>query len=261
MKKNKINKINKKYFKPFLFFIFLLFLINVLYYYFEETENYITSINTRTLDKDGFCVLYNKTYSETCDTPCKKLKEDVLSILPNNYVFIDYIYKINDGALSSFHRDVTSSKSIYKTTYPVYTLILYKYDGELLSVCPASNKSYPFVWSRIVNIEGKSGTAFLFDCDLLHAGCVNNCKERRVIQYKICHMNDLHKLSHLQGIRNEKMDVCKISLYNIIIRKSSYYFEMPINYIFYPLMIKRENKNTIIGKIQSFIPIKYYNNV
>ena len=72
---------------------------------------------------------------------------------------MDYIYKINDGALSTFHRDVTSSKTIY----PVYTLILYKYDGELLSVCPSSNTTYPFVTSRIVNVEGKSGTCFLFD--------------------------------------------------------------------------------------------------
>ena len=268
MKKiNYKKKINQKYLKLLLFIL----LIIIFYYYFEETENYITSINTRTLDKDGFCVLYNKEYTEIPDTeiynkeipiiPCKKLKEDVLSILSDNYVFIDYIYKINDGVLSTFHRDITSSKNIYNTTYPVYSLILYKYEGKLLSVCPGSNKTYPFVWSRIVNIEGKTGTAFLFDCDLLHAGCINNCKKRHVIQYKLCHKNDLHKLSHLYGIRSEKIDICKLSLYNTIIRKLSYYFELPINYIFYPLMIKRENKNTIIGRIQSFIPIKYYNNI
>lgn len=35
---------------------------------------------------------------------------------------------------------------------------------------------------------------------------------------------------------------------------------MPINYILYPLMIKRENTNSIIGKIQTFIPITFYNN-
>ena len=44
-------------------------------------------------------------------------------------------------------------------------------------------------------------------------------------------------------------------------RKLSYYFQLPINSILYPLMIKREDKNTIIGKIQSVIPITYYNNV
>ena len=243
-------------------YIYIVILIlYVIYYFFEETENYITSMNSRTLEKDGFCVLYNKLYTDTINEPCNKLQEDVLSRLPDGYVFMDYIYKINDGALSTFHRDVTSSKTIYETDYPVYTLILYKYNGELLSVCPNSNTTNPFVLSRIVNVEGKSGTCFLFDCDLLHAGCTNYCKERHVIQYKICHQQDIHKLTHLQGIRKEKKDICSLSLYKSTLRKLSYYFQLPINSILYPLMIKRENKNTIIGKIQSFIPIKYYNNV
>uniref|UniRef100_A0A6C0B8Z2 Prolyl 4-hydroxylase alpha subunit Fe(2+) 2OG dioxygenase domain-containing protein n=1 Tax=viral metagenome TaxID=1070528 RepID=A0A6C0B8Z2_9ZZZZ len=239
----------------------LIVILYVVYYFFEESENYTTSINLRTLEKDGFCVLYNPQYIKTISEPCIKLQEDVLSHLPDGYVFMDYIYKINDGALSTFHRDVTSSKTIYKTDYPVYTLILYKYEGDLLSVCPNSNATHPFVGSRIVNVEGKAGTCFLFDCDLLHAGCTNYCKERHVIQYKLCHQQDIHKLSHLQGIRNEKNDVCSLTLYNSMMRKLSYYFQLPINSILYPLMIKRENKKTIIGKIQSFIPIKYYNNV
>jgi hypothetical protein len=89
----------------------------------------------------------------------------------------------------------------------VYTLILYKNEGELLSLCPRSNQTYPFVWSSIVNVKGKRGTAFLFDCDLLHAGCTNYCKEREVIQYKICHHDDLNKLKHLQGIKKNKSGV------------------------------------------------------
>ena len=47
---------------------------------------------------------------------------------------------------------------------------------------------------------------------------------------------------------------------NEITRKLSYFFEMPINYFCYPLMIKRENKNTFLGIIQSMIPISFYNN-
>jgi hypothetical protein len=240
-------------------YIYFFLVLYVVYYFFEEKENY--KVQSRTIKKDGFCVLYDPLYNQTVSEPCIQLQEDVLSKLPNGYVFMDYIYKINDGALSTFHRDVTSSKTIYKTTHPVYTLILYKYDGDLLSVCPNSNNTYPFVTSRIVNVEGKSGTCFLFDCDLLHAGCTNYCKERHVIQYKLCHQDDIHTLSHLQGIRNEKNDICSLSLYNSTMRKLSYYFQLPINSILYPLMIKREDKNTIIGKIQSVIPITYYNNV
>ena len=113
--------------------------------------------------------MYNTDYSKlTQNEPCIKLVNDVLKNLPNNYVFIDYIYKIQNGSLSTFHRDVTSSKHIYNTQYPIYTLILYKYDGDLLSLCPGSYKTYPCTWSSIVNINGKSGTCFLFDSDLLH---------------------------------------------------------------------------------------------
>ena len=238
-----------------------MFVCLFVYYYIEEYENIKESIITRDLEKDGFCVLHNHLYSKnTVDYPCKTLENDILNILPSDYVFIDYIYKINNTALSTFHRDVTSSKHLYNTKFPVYTLILYKYDGELLSVCPGSNKSYPFVFSKIVNIDGEDGTVFLFDCDLLHAGRVNNCKDKEVIQYKICHKDDLPLLNHLDKVNIEKNETCENTLYRKIIRKMTYFFEMPINYFFYPLMVKREESNTLIGFIQLFIPISYYNN-
>lgn len=261
VKKNKVNKVNanKVNANKLYFLILIIFIIISIYYAIEFTED-LTTINTRTIETDGFCVLYNEFYCDTTSYPCKKLQNDVLNLLPDNYVFIDYVYKIKNVALSTFHRDVTSSKNIYKTNYPVYTLILYKYDGELLSVCPGSNKTYPFVWSNILNIDGKKGTAFLFDCDLLHAGRVNYCKYREVIQYKLCHHSDLKKLEHLQGINKTKSEECVMSFKNICIRKLSYYMEFPINYFFYPFMIKRENSNSFIGFIQSFIPITYYNN-
>lgn len=244
-----------------LLIILCIFILQILYYYIETAEKVEYAIQTRTLKNDGFCVLYNADYAaKTQDMPCTQLNDDVLAQLPPGYQFLDYIYKINNVALSTFHRDVTSSQYIYKTQYPVYTLILYKYDGELLSVCPQSNYTYPFNWSRIVNLDGKQGTAFLFDCDLLHAGRTNMCKERKVIQYKIAHVDDLPRLEHLAGIRNEKTDICEITNYSKMMRKLSYYFEMPINYWFYPLMVKRNDSNTILGKIQSYIPIEYYNN-
>jgi hypothetical protein len=251
----------KSYYKKYLF-IFIIFVIFAVFYCMEDYENADISVKTRTLKKDGFCVLYNPNYSiHTIDYPCDELKRDVLKILPPNYVFIDYIYKINNTSLSTFHRDVTSSQHIFNTKFPIYTLILYQYDGELLSVCPNSHKTYPFVWSKILNIDGKSGTAFLFDCDLLHAGRTNHCKERKVIQYKICHQEDLEKLSSLQNIYVEKTEKCINNIYSTIQRKLSYFFEMPINYIAYPFMIKRENPNTFIGMIQYFIPLNFYNNI
>ena len=74
-------------------------------------------------------------------------------------------------------------------------------------------------------------------------------------------MNDvLHMLSHLQNVNMNKSEKCATSYSQNIIRKLSYYFEMPINYILYPLMIKKEDTNSIVGMIQSVIPISFYNN-
>jgi hypothetical protein len=255
-----MNKRIYKYVNIIGIIIVVFIILYILYYNIEEYESYRVSVKKRTLENDGFCVFYNPKYAiETTNYPCEELKNDVLNLLPPEYVFIDYIYKINNVALSTFHRDVTSSQHIFNTKHTVYTLILYKYNGELLSLCPGSNKTYPFVTSRILNIGGNPGTAFLFDCDVLHAGRINKCKDRRVIQYKICHKDDLPKLKSLVGIYREKTDKCVNDFYVKIMRKLSYYFEMPINYFAYPLMIKREN-NTLIGFIQSFFPMSYYNN-
>ena len=251
----KYNKLNK-----LIYIAVIVILLYILYYSQETYEHVDISIKNRTLENDGFVVLHNNVYNQTENEACFDLKKDILSLLPKGYEFIDYVYKINNVALSTFHRDVTSSHKIYKTEHKVYTLILYKYDGDFLSVCPGSDKTYPFVWSRPVTIHGVSGTAFLFDCELLHAGCINLCKERHVIQYKLCHRDDLSKLIHLNGIRHTKNDVCKMGIYYDIMRKLSFFFEMPINYLLYPIMTKKEPSDSVIGFIQSFIPIQYYNN-
>jgi len=236
-------------------YIVVAFLIlYILYYAYELYDNKFH------LDKDGICLLYDPIYTTTTDYPCPSLQRDVLNQLPDGYIFLDYVYKINDTSLSTFHRDVTSSKRLFQTKHPVYTVILYNYSGELLSLCPGSHDSYPFVWSRIVNVSGNAGTVFLFDSDVLHAGRTNQCKDRKIIQYKVCHKDDVDKLSNLQNIYVEKTDVCKDDLSTKIKRKISYFFELPINTITYPLMIKRENTNTWIGKIQTLIPLQFYNN-
>lgn len=241
----------------YIYLIIVIIVLYIIYYNYETTESFIKSLKTRSLDNDGFMVLYNKDYI----TDTIKMKADVLKMLPPDYIFIDYEYNIKNVALSTFHRDVTSSQKIFNTRYPTYTLILYKTDDDMLSVCPNSHKSYPFVWSNIVNIYGKRGTCFLFDCDLLHAGYMNHCADRELTQYKLCHKDDYDKLDSLHKININKTDKCEITDMSLFIRKLSYYFQLPINYIFYPLMIKRENSNSVHGLIQSYIPITFYNNV
>ena len=220
-----------------LLFLFIL----VLSYFFIEYEEDAQQCN-RTLEHDGYCVV----------KPGEAMEQ-----LPD-YVFLDYEYNIKGTALSTFHRDVTSSQRIYHTVHPVYTLIVYDYEGELLSLCPRSHRDYPFVWSPIINYHGKRGTAFLFDCDVLHAGRENQCKYRNVTQYKLCHREDVPILSHLQEIRVTKDEKCVDSLYTRSLRKLSYYGQLPINCWLYPLMIKKQDN--WIGKIQNYIPLSFYNN-
>lgn len=243
---------------PFLIIVLVLILLYIIYYMIEYRECSVKASTSRTIEKDGFTVFYCPDHLNIHSGPRDKLVKKTLEKLPKDYVFIDYVYKINNAALSTFHRDVTSSQQIYDTTYPTYTLILYKYDGCLLSLCPGSHASYPFVNSNIVNFHGKAGTCFLFNCDILHAGCLNHCKYREVIQYKLCHNDDYPKLIHLHRINAQKDEKCRDNFYVWTMRKLSYFFEFPINYIFYPFMMKKHEG--ILGKIQEYIPLGFYNN-
>jgi hypothetical protein len=247
--------------KNIIFIFIFIIILYIIYYSIEFDEYFLTSIYKRTLDKDGFIILYDKEYTNINTIPTNKLIDDVLKKLPKNYIFLDYYYKIENTVLSTFHRDVTSSQYLFKTKYPVYTLILYKYDGCLLSVCPGSHNTYPFVNSHILNINGYRGTCFLINSELLHAGCNSSCEKRELIQYKICHKDDFEKLNNLNGIHIIKKNIINNNcgdILNKIARKTSYFFEFPINYIFNPLLIKKNDG--IIGKIQDYVPLKFYNN-
>ena len=101
---------------PFIFFyIFIfIFILYLSFYWIECDEDSIKSSKIRDLEKDGFCVLINKDYLRTDSLPFNRLKMDILNKVPSDYVFLDYVYKIKNTALSTFHRDVTSSQTINK---------------------------------------------------------------------------------------------------------------------------------------------------
>jgi hypothetical protein len=248
--------------KIFIFLIIINLVVTLI-----EIDIPINKKDIFSLSKNGIEIFYNTNYLSNESLP-NLLKTDILNILPKNYIFMDYTYTIKNSALSTFHRDVTSSQKLYNTTYPVYTAILYKTGGVLLSVVPYSDIQYPFSINVIHNISGKAGTAVLFNSDTLHCGISNGCNYREVVQYKICHKDDLLLLSHLQGIhkiKDNKKDCVeinnkyeKIKLW--VERKSSYLFQLPINLLFYPFMTKKYDTNTFYGKIQEYIPLTFYNN-
>jgi hypothetical protein len=157
---------------------------------------------------------------------------EVLKRLPPGYEFLDYKYTIEGCTLSTFHRDVTSSKHVFKTKHPVYTYIMYDYSDAPLVVCPGSHKSAPFLWSPP---EKVNSPWVLFDCDLVHAGALNPYhKPRRAVQYKIAHKDDHARLKHLVGINTKKVGKCDETNFftDFALRKLSLLFSFPINHIF-----------------------------
>jgi hypothetical protein len=235
---------------------FLILIAAYVLFYASETHETHREAASRTIELDGLCVMHDSCYL----TDESRLHQDALRRLPEGYVFVDYLYEIRDNSLPTFHRDVTSSMRVMRTRLPVYTLILYLSRGPMLSVCPGSHRTYPFTWSRVVNIDGEPGTAFLFDCDVLHAGRVA-CAHRRLVQYKICHRGDLEALASLRGIRKHKGggDCARRPL----LRTASYFFSAPLT-LAAPLMIRKAEPSSLTGAIQAairpFIPLDFYNN-
>lgn len=213
----------------------------------ETTDEYP---DKRTLEIDGYRVIRESNHKK------------VLNELPPNYVFLDYEYIIRGCSLSTFHRDVTSSPYIYGTTYPVYTYIEYANESEapLLSVCPASHTSTPFLYSAPVIITGKGKTGVLFHCDLVHAGAINTLgKSREAIQYKIAHKTDIPKLAHLQNVRMEKNGSCDISpFYEYASRRMSWMFSHIVNHHFTTYL--QDRPDTHVGKmLLSLYGREFYN--
>jgi len=131
-------------FKLITIIIFIFFILLILFLLLEDDDN---ESNLRTINKDGFKIITNP-YN----------KEEILSYLPDGYIFIDYIYEIRGCSISTFHRDITLSKYIFNTIHPVYTYIIYHNTGRLLSIAPNSHTTTPFLWNRALTIKCTGNT-------------------------------------------------------------------------------------------------------
>ena len=105
------------------------------------------------------------------------------------------------------------------------------------------NSSLSF--SNPETIYGKKGDSYLFNCDLVHAGAINNFgKSRYVIQYKIAHESDFIKLKDLHGLYKNKIVI--VILLNKIFEKCSLMFSYITNHVLTPYLQK--NYNTYFNK-------------
>ena len=182
-------------------------------------------------------------------------EEDPLDYLGNGYVVMNYKYVLEGPALSTYHRDVTSSKTLFKTQHPTYTFLTYNYEGHFLSVCPKSHKKW--IYELPITLSGRRGDGVLFDCDLVHGG-LQGPTWRVATQYKIVHRDDVHLLSHLEGV-----DVCKKGIAvrpwkELCMRIISYIFVVPIQW-FAGSLLHRQHEG-FFGFLQRLIPINHYNN-
>ena len=183
--------------------------------------------------------------------------EDPMDYLEDGYVYMRYKYVIEGPPLSTYHRDVTSSSSIFNTQHPTYTYLTYNYDGNFLSVCPGSHRAWTCEFP--ITLSGRRGGGVLFDCDLVHGGLKGpNGVSRIATQYKIVHYDDIPLLLHLDSI-----DVCKRSIdvapwKDIFMRITSYIFVVPIQW-FAGSLLHRQYSG-FLGFLQRLIPINHYNN-
>ncbi len=199
-----------------------------------------------TLSDDGFMIFDHDNIEEIMRTNLSK-----------DFILIDYLYIIKGCTLSTFHRDVTSSSFIHKTKYPVYTIISYYNNGPLLALCPESHTTTPFLFQSPVIISGKPKTSILFNCDVVHAGALNNLGNNRLaIQRKICHKDDLKTLSHLIGIKKTNIGKCdkNNNNYYYFLRKISLMFSFVFNHLLTGFLQNKPQKDSI----SDYLIDKYY---
>lgn len=146
------------------------------------------------LEHDGYTVF-----------PAAATPREALAALPVGYAFLNYTYRIHGTALTTWHRDVTSSQYAQRTQHPTYTAIHYQSTGPLLSVAPGSHRGFSV--EPTVTLEAEDpGMLVLFNANLLHAGApppsLTAAASRRAVQFKIAHQDDIAtgRLAHLEGV-------------------------------------------------------------
>ena len=202
------------------------------------------------LERDGYCILSSRNTRHS-------LESSILSQLPAGYHFLNYKYTINGQPLITYHRDVTSSQTSFKTKYPTYTAIHYNYAGDHLSVAPGSHVSWTM--GLPMTLGGKANTVILFNADLVHGGVdAPEGVARVATQYKIAHLDDFEALDHLQEVnmtveRTETLD----EPLNTLLRTGSYLFTVPVEMFARSLL--QERQPGLLGYVQSLFPLQYFN--
>lgn len=142
-------------------------------------------------------------------------------------------------------------------------MIIYFNEGPLISVSPNSHKTVPFLWNKSHIVYGKHNTGILFNSDIIHSGAINTMgSKRQAMQYKICHIDDIQILYHLNGIAKINYGKCNRNSknYEYICRKVSMIFPFVFNHLFTSLLQEKPKNDTFFDYIiTNFYIGNFYN--
>lgn len=246
-----------------MFRTFFLLIIIILLIPFYIDESIMKNVQIYTLKKNDFTI-FNLTKNDTKqqivnNKITSSIKKEILKKLPDNYHFLDYSYEIKNSSLYTFHRDVTSSKKFQKLKYKSYTLIIYFNKGKHLSICPNSVNS-KFLIPKPQTIIGNSGQCILFNSDIVHAAAIDKTTERYCKQYKICHIDDINKLKHLQNQHIKKEEnIRNLTMVDKYIRILSHKFLPLFDFNIIGKYIERRQKSYIVSFLSKTFNINFFN--
>ena len=253
-------------FKKNIYYKYLLFVFTFIYLVTPSTYKKHTqqNISCNPLKKSNYCVY------QINEEKCKEIEKNkkvtaylsnaTLSKLPKDYVFLDYSYEIINSILYTYHRDLTSSQYFQKLKHVSYTLIVYLYDGDFLNICPESLKK--FTVGDPITINGKRGTAILFNSDLVHAAAISNLNFRHCIQYKLCHKEDIHKLKHLnnQHIVKKQDKLKKATYIDKYFARLSHKYVLFHDIYFIGKLSERKSNKYVTFLAKKLFNLDFYNN-
>jgi hypothetical protein len=195
----------------FLLILILFWILSIIEYKIDyqglEKSGYLIKNNLLTESEVHYLLHYwnNKDY-----TSIKyffknniNMENTVTEIFGNDYILLDYTYIIEDSSIHTFHRDYTSCKQYNKLDNISYTMIIYLDSPDYgLDVIPESHNNIQSVYmmNSAISIRCDSGSAIIFDANLLHSGTLKvGQPSRHCIQFKIVHKDDISKIPHLLG--------------------------------------------------------------
>jgi hypothetical protein len=236
-------------------FIFLMF--GVIHKNISPTcDRFLSRDTTRSLTKDGFCLLKNVfdasevdyVVNQTQDQSSASLKiiktyiinhQKLLERLYqqcnlNGYEFNDYVFAILGSQISTCHRDFNGTMFHDQLKHPTYTMIIYLHKMKAcMDVVPESHvREYTnnYFIDNSKHVICEIGDVLLFNSNLIHTGSIiNDDVSNPRIQMKLCHKDDRKHLGFLEDYTRVLDDKPPMNMSTAM--SKHYTCQVPFNYV------------------------------